>query len=256
MLRPQPKHPRPLPQEVCHTARTATVQGSEPHPRIVPLDNARAFYRYTTAIDRGAIDRMSATCCGDAALMLHRKGASVKAGATMIRGQLLDLRPLLEGDLAQLETWAGDPEYGGVFNTFALRLPGAIRRAFAEHGYLTDEAGRLLIATKAGEAVGDISYRRVTYGPGPGNRVYEIGISIAPAYRGRRYGAEAQRLLAAYLFEAYPIERVQASTDVSNIAEQRALERAGFTREGVLRRAQFRGGAWHDLAMYSKLRGE
>ena len=53
-----------------------------------------------------------------------------------------------------------------------------------------------------------------------------------------------------------PIERVEASTDVENVPEQRALERAGFTREGVLRRAQWRAGDWHDVVLYSKLRGE
>jgi aminoglycoside 6'-N-acetyltransferase len=50
--------------------------------------------------------------------------------------------------------------------------------------------------------------------------------------------------------------RVEAQTDVTNLAEQRALEKAGFTREGVLRKAQWRGGAYHDLVVYSKLRGE
>jgi RimJ/RimL family protein N-acetyltransferase len=35
-----------------------------------------------------------------------------------------------------------------------------------------------------------------------------------------------------------------------------ALERAGFTREGNLRHAQWRAGAWRDVCLYSKLRGE
>jgi aminoglycoside 6'-N-acetyltransferase len=35
-----------------------------------------------------------------------------------------------------------------------------------------------------------------------------------------------------------------------------ALERAGFTREGILRHAQWRAGAWRDVSLYSKLRGE
>jgi RimJ/RimL family protein N-acetyltransferase len=43
---------------------------------------------------------------------------------------------------------------------------------------------------------------------------------------------------------------------VANIAEQRALEWAGFTREGVLRGACFRAGAWRDMVMYSVLRAE
>jgi aminoglycoside 6'-N-acetyltransferase len=50
--------------------------------------------------------------------------------------------------------------------------------------------------------------------------------------------------------------RVEASTDVTNLPEQHALEKAGFTREGILRKAQWRGGSWHDLMVYSKLRGE
>jgi RimJ/RimL family protein N-acetyltransferase len=174
----------------------------------------------------------------------------------MIRGEAIDLRPVAEGDLDQLEAWAADPGYDGPFNTFALPRPGAIRRAFAEGSYLGDDAGKLLIVTKGRELAGDVSYRRVSHGPGMANRVYEIGITVAPAHRHRGHGAEAQRLLTAYLFATYPIARVQATTDVENEAEQRALERAGFAREGVLRQAQFRDGTWHDLVIYSKLRGE
>jgi len=114
----------------------------------------------------------------------------------------------------------------------------------------------LLAITKEGAVAGDVSYRVVKHGGGLANRVYEIGVTIAPAQRGKGFGTEAQRLLATYLFATYPIARVQATTDITNIGEQRALERAGFTREGVLRQAQFRAGSWHDMVMYSKLRGE
>jgi aminoglycoside 6'-N-acetyltransferase len=174
----------------------------------------------------------------------------------MLRGTQIDLRPVAEDDLALLETWDADPDYHGDYNTFGLRPAGQTRRTFAEHRYLTDDHGLLLAVTKAGEVAGDVSYRLVKHGGGIANRVYEIGVTIAPAQRGRGYGAEAQRLLVAYLFATYPIARVQATTDITNIAEQRALERAGFTREGVLRQAQFRNGTWHDMVMYSKLRDE
>ena len=43
---------------------------------------------------------------------------------------------------------------------------------------------------------------------------------------------------------------------MDNLAEQRALERAGFTREGVLRHAQFRDGGFHDMVLYSRLRDD
>lgn len=51
-------------------------------------------------------------------------------------------------------------------------------------------------------------------------------------------------------------QRLQAVTDAANIAEQKALERAGFTCEGRLRSAQWRSGAWHDQLIYSFLRND
>jgi RimJ/RimL family protein N-acetyltransferase len=72
--------------------------------------------------------------------------------------------------------------------------------------------------------------------------------------RGQGFGSVAQRLLAAYLFATTSVNRIEAGTDVDNLAEQRALEKAGFTREGVLRGAQHRAGAWHDLMIYAVVR--
>jgi RimJ/RimL family protein N-acetyltransferase len=174
----------------------------------------------------------------------------------MIVGELIDLRPIVEEDLDRLEAWLAEPEYAGPFNTIGLTRPGTFRAGFARDGLLTDDRGTLLIVTKAGEFAGDISYRSVSFGGNRGNNCYELGITVAAARRGRGYGTEAQRLLAAFLFATYPIARVQASTDRENIGEQRSLERAGFTREGTMRQAQFRAGAWHDMIMYSKLRDE
>ena len=50
------------------------------------------------------------------------------------------------------------------------------------------------------------------------------------------------------------MHRIQADTEVANIPEQRALEKAGFTREGVLRGIGWRDGAWRDGVTYSILR--
>jgi RimJ/RimL family protein N-acetyltransferase len=174
----------------------------------------------------------------------------------VIRGVLVDLRPLTAADVERTERVANDPDYNGPFGTWALEPAGAARRRFERDGYLNDDHGRLAVVDKGGAVVGGVSYIAVFHGPPPSNRVYNVGIDIDPAHRRRGYGAEAQALLARYLLDTYPIERVEASTDVENVPEQGALERAGFTREGVLRRAQWRAGAWHDVVVYSKLRGE
>jgi len=174
----------------------------------------------------------------------------------MIRGELVSLRPLTAADVERAERVANDPDYNGPFGTYALSAAGDVQRRFDRDGYLNHDHGRLIVADASGAAVGVVSYIVVHHGPPPSNRVYNIGIDIDPAHRRRGYGAEAQALLARYLFDTYTIERVEASTDVENIAEQRALERAGFTREGILRHAQWRAGAWRDACLYSKLRGE
>src|SRR5262249_30380864 len=140
---------------------------------------------------------------------------------------------------------------------FGLHQHTSREISFQENGLLGQEHGSLLVVTGEGElVVGDVSYRQVRYGPGTASVAYNVGIALAPEHRGKGYGGEAQRLLAEYLLAVYPIMRVEAATDVTNSAELKALERAGFTREGVLRKAQWRSGAWHDLVLFSKLRGE
>jgi aminoglycoside 6'-N-acetyltransferase len=114
----------------------------------------------------------------------------------------------------------------------------------------------LLVVNLQGESIGGLNYRSVMYGPNNASRAFSIGIHLIPEQRGKGFGAQAQALLAEYLFDTYSVQRVEAETDVDNIAEQKSLEKAGFTREGVLRQAQWRAGKWHDLVKYSKLRGE
>ncbi len=174
----------------------------------------------------------------------------------MIQGDRICLRPVTPTDLPLLAAWYNDVDIEGEYNAFGLKSSNALERSFAEHGLLTDQLGTLMIVKPAGEVVGMMSFHQVHYGPNGGSLAYNIGLNLLPAQRGKGYGTEAQRLLAAYLFQTYPIARVEASTDVTNLPEQRALEKAGFVREGVLRQAQWRAGAWHDLMLYSKVRSD
>jgi RimJ/RimL family protein N-acetyltransferase len=174
----------------------------------------------------------------------------------MIRGARIAVRPVERADLPILEAWTNDVNVHGIYNAFGLERRNGLEAGFNAQGFLTEQQGMLMIVTLAGEVVGSMSYHQVGYGPNSGSRAYNIGLSITADQRGNGYGTEAQRLLADYLLQTYPIARVEASTDISNIAEQRALEKAGFTREGVLRKAQWRAGEWHDLVVYSRVRGD
>ncbi|HEU5013835.1 MAG TPA: GNAT family protein [Roseiflexaceae bacterium] len=168
----------------------------------------------------------------------------------------LFLRPVEQADLPLLAAWANDTGKNGSYNSFGFTPVHDLETRFRANGLLTDQHGTLLIVLTAGDVVGSMSYHQVRYGPNSASVAYNIGLSILPEQRGKGYGTEAQRALARYLFDTFPIARVEAETDITNIPEQRALEKAGFTREGVLRKAQWRAGAWHDLVVYSTLRGE
>jgi len=85
----------------------------------------------------------------------------------------------------------------------------------------------------------------------------EIGFGIADtSAQGHGLATEAVGLLVNYLMSGYATERLGAFTDAENLPAQRLLEKLGFRREGVLRRATFRDGRWCDLAAYGLLREE
>ncbi|MDQ7906156.1 GNAT family protein [Phytohabitans sp. ZYX-F-186] len=162
------------------------------------------------------------------------------------------LRPATAADFWLFERQAVEPEAGGDFNWSGFRDVHAIRRRFDENGLITPDGG-CLIVVHDGAAAGNVVWTKTRYGA-PDWWCWTIGIALLPEHRGAGVGTLAQKRLAAYLLDTSPSPRVEAYTDVENLAEQRALEKAGFAREGVLRATQFRGGRWRDMAMYSLVR--
>ena len=172
----------------------------------------------------------------------------------MTDSPLVRLRDATLDDADLLDSWE-TPEMRGVFNDFDLAPRGSLRDAL-EKGPLRNERNGTLIVERIadGRAVGTVSWHQVAYGPTDESKAWNIGIALRPDARGQGLGPEAQRLVAAELFATTDVDRVEASTDVENVAEQRALEKAGFVREGIQRGAQFRAGARHDLVTFARLR--
>lgn len=164
------------------------------------------------------------------------------------------LRAVRESDLDQLvahSTAESDP-----WNYFEIVPSNRLHLRFAANGGIGDSQGMLAVDALDGTLLGSVSWFTVKHGPSKACEALNIGISLFEEHRGQGYGSAAQRELADYLFATRLIERIEASTDIENVAEQHALQAAGFSREGVLRHAQFRGGLWHDVVLYSRLRGD
>jgi RimJ/RimL family protein N-acetyltransferase len=161
------------------------------------------------------------------------------------------LRLVGEDDVPMLESLTQDPEQAGEFEWTGWSGLRHWRQAWEEHGLIGPDGGTLVVA-RGGERLGLVTWRRQATGAAAW--CWEIGIRLRPGARGRGYGTQAQRLLADYLFAHTTVHRICASTETGNLAEQRALEKAGFTREGVIRGAGWRDGAWRDGVTYSLLR--
>ena len=164
------------------------------------------------------------------------------------------LRDVIADDIDLIDAWDADPLLKGEFNDFG-EPPHSVRETFEAGKMIGDDHGMLIVElVDQGTPIGTVSWRAVHYGPPPASRAWQIGIALVPEGRGRGFGAEAQRLVADHLFATTDAFRVEASTDVDNVAEQRALEKAGYLREGVNRGAQVRHGGRHDLVLYARLR--
>jgi RimJ/RimL family protein N-acetyltransferase len=86
-----------------------------------------------------------------------------------------------------------------------------------------------------------------------GNRGLEIGGTwIAEPYQGTQVNPEAKYLMLRYAFETLGMLRVQLKCDARNLQSQRALEKLGAKREGVLRKhVILPDGYVRDTVMYS-----
>ena len=164
----------------------------------------------------------------------------------------LRLTPVTEDDLAIIENLVETPA-GGEFAWFGHPQPGDHRRRWAENGLLDPDRTALMVVREQ-ERIGFVTFARKH--TSRESWFWMMGIGLVPAARGKGYGTLAQRLLVDYLFTHSPAQRIEADTELENVAEQRALEKAGFSREGVLRQCVWRDGAWRDGVIYAILRSE
>lgn len=163
------------------------------------------------------------------------------------------LTPAAEGDLALLHRLTSDPSATGDHEWRGWQNPWAFRRRWEDNGLLGEDAGVLMVR-QGEDSLGFVVWSR--HQMTRTSYCWTIGIGLAPEARGHGHGTRAQRLLVRYLFSHTHVNRIEAVTEITNLAEQRALEKAGFTREGVIRGAAFQGGRWHDGVLYSVLRDE
>jgi RimJ/RimL family protein N-acetyltransferase len=163
------------------------------------------------------------------------------------------LRPWRETDAeAIVECLDGDPEVTRWLDRVPQPYTLADARAYIS-GLLPLEQDTFAITDAAtGRVLGSIGAAKEHDG------VREVGYWLRADARGRGATTRALVLVARWALAQAGVERVQLRADTENVASCRVAEKAGFTREGVLRSAHWnpRLGRRQDWAIYSVLPGE
>lgn len=89
----------------------------------------------------------------------------------------------------------------------------------------------------------------------PGARTCELGFTFySPEVQRTAVNTECKLLLLQHAFETLKMVRVQIMTDLLNVKAQKAIERIGATKEGILRNErQCSDGRIRDAVVYSIL---
>lgn len=126
-------------------------------------------------------------------------------------------------------------------------------RVFAEHAARrwAEGTGAAFVIGQApgGQGLGMIEVHRVAGDPG----LAEVGYWLRREARGRGAATTAVRLVAGWAFRELGVGRLNLQTAPENLASQRVAERAGFTREGVLRAWLPTADGRRDSVMFSLL---
>ncbi|CAA9305278.1 MAG: hypothetical protein AVDCRST_MAG40-630 [uncultured Gemmatimonadaceae bacterium] len=158
------------------------------------------------------------------------------------------LRPLVASDAASLAAHANDVD---VWRNLRDRFP---------HPYSTADAEAYIAAVAAaprqtsfgividGAAAGTVS---LVPGDDIARATAEIGYWVGRRFWGRGVTTDAVRAATRYAFAELGMHRVFAVPFAHNAASNRVLEKAGYTREGLMRRSALKAGEVLDQWLYA-----
>ena len=158
------------------------------------------------------------------------------------------LRPLRAADAPSLARHANDRD---VWLNLRDRFPHPYAERDAA-AYIAHVAGRTPTTSFTievdGEAAGSISLH-------PGRDVErvsaEIGYWLGRSHWGRGIVTDAVRLATRHAFATLALRRVFAVPFATNAASHRVLEKAGYVREGTLRRSAVKDGVLLDQLLWA-----
>ena len=163
----------------------------------------------------------------------------------MLEGKTVNLRIMEREDLPVLQEWDNNPEFMGKYEELRQETKTELEKTYDN----LKDAQWFFVQKKDGTKIGYVAHFLAA-------GETELGYFIVPSERGEGHVSEAIEIMVDYLFLSRDLVRVQAKADPENVASWKVLEKAGFKREGVLRKTFYCRGKWRDDCIYSILREE
>lgn len=110
-----------------------------------------------------------------------------------------------------------------------------------------------IFENRSGQLLGGVTLGNIRHGVA---RSGHIGYWIGEKHAGQGYMLEALELLASHAFDTMRLHRIEAACIPGNRRSVRVLEKAGFTREGLLRSYLKINGIWQDHYLYALIEGD
>jgi RimJ/RimL family protein N-acetyltransferase len=174
-----------------------------------------------------------------------------------LHGRLVRLEPLAETHVPGLAQVGLDERIWRYMRYGDMRSEADMRqwvRGLLELQAKGTDLPFAVLLQQDGQVAGSTRYLNID----PENRAVEIGGTwYGLQYQRTGVNTECKYLLLGHAFEALGCVRVQLKTDARNLASQRAIERIGAVKEGVLRQHMILpDGAYRDSVFYSILDNE
>lgn len=170
-----------------------------------------------------------------------------------IEGNIIDLRPLSEGDVNQdYVNWLNDDEVCkyNSHHVFPYTLELA-KKYVADIQTSKSDVVLAIVAKDNGKHIGNIALQKINFV----NQNAEYAIILGDKdYWAKGIAKEASQMILKHGFESLNLHRVYCGTSVKNIPMQKLAIKLGFKEEGLRKEAMYKGGAFVDIIEYGLLK--
>jgi len=161
----------------------------------------------------------------------------------MIKTKDFIVRTIEYNDIEYIHS-LNNSDFRGEYQEFQFESKKSLLKQFEADG-LCSNLFQMLIVEKDNQVIGLVYISFVRLG------LANIGLVICENQRAKNLGTQITLTIVDYLFNNYDLKRIQADTDINNIAAQKVLEKADFKKEGIMKSYRYHHGRYNDSVLYA-----